>query len=433
MPPPDRLDLLVRRTRAATPFVGSWVRRRAAWRLWSRGTPDALARLATVVVETEDPKLRRYAVGLLGRVGDARRADAVVAVWADTRSPVLGALIEQKRWLAADPVGLRVLTALFLGLHDGMHDAPAPAVPPLLAASLDADLRVAERAAFVLRTLARDDARQAVCDAYLDEASGPAERAAIAGGYEPANPVRRALFYFLTGQWQRYEGLDFDGSFLRSAYEVAGADLRRRLAGVARRAGRIEFVAAAAREGRRVGEMTDVEWESAVAVLAGTRRWPDLWRLAQAAPPRWAAAMILRLAAEDWEPPAGGASTPFADLVESARAWVDPDTQYDSLGDFVGGGGDAASGRADAGRVGPVAVSPDGRMIVAANGSGPGLGGTDRSVSIWRPGDPRAMVRQVGQVPTHLAIGPDGRTLAVGGADGAVTLWGLPEGRQIAR
>ena len=36
-------------------------------------------------------------------------------------------------------------------------------------------------------------------------------------------------------------------------------------------------------------------------------------------------------------------------------------------------------------------------------------------------------------MPTHLAIGADGRVLAVGGADGAITLWGLPEGRQIAR
>ena len=414
---PDRLDQLVEKTRNTTPLVGPWVRRRAAWRLWTRGTPDAIRRLATIAVESADPGLKRYVLSLLERLTDLHRIEAVAAVWARTRDVALGELIERKQWLAAEPVELRVLTALWLGLHEGMQEAPPAAVPPLLAATDDAEVRIAERAAFVLRTLAREDARQVVCDAFLDRASMAAGQAALSAGYESANPARRALFYFLTGQWRRYEALDFDGSFLRSAYEVAGADLRQRLAAVARQAGRVEYVAAAAREGRRVGEMTDVEWESAVAVLAGTRRWPELWKLAQAAPPRWSAKMLLRLAAEGWQPP-GEPEGALASLVPSARAWADPDLQYDT---FAAGGGSAADGR----HAGPVAIAPDGQLIVTA--------GTDRSVSIWRPGETRALVRQVGHVPTHLAIGADGRVLAVGGAVGAVTLWGLPEGRQIAR
>ena len=53
------------------------------------------------------------------------------------------------------------------------------------------------------------------------------------------------MFFFLTEQWDKYEPLDFDSSLLRSAYDAAGTDLRRRLAVVARRAGRVEFVSAA--------------------------------------------------------------------------------------------------------------------------------------------------------------------------------------------
>jgi WD40 repeat protein len=440
--PLDRLDTLAAQARSQTPLVGPLVRRRAVRRLWSRGTPEAIRRLAVLAAGTDDAGLKAQVLRLLDKVADTVRGDVVAAVWAETRDAGLGDWLGRKQWLAAEPLSLRVLTALYTGLHEGMQEAPAAAVPTLVRLTADADRRVADRAGYVLRALARPDAREAVCDAFLNDAHPAAREAAFAGGYQPANAARRALFYFLTGQWQKYESLDFDGSFLRSAYEVASPALRQRLATVAREAGRIEYVAAAAREGRRVGEMTDVEWESAVAVLAGGGRWDDLWRLAGSAPPRWAAKMVLRLAAEEWLPP--GMPGGLSGLAESARDWQDagasavagPVTLDGHAKGIVavaavpatssrGVGSEAAASR-PAGGAGsaPWAGGPDGIVVTS---------GDDRAVRIWTMNDQRSMVRQLGQTGTHLAVGPDGRSLAVGQADGTVTFWGLPEGRQIAR
>lgn len=412
---PDRLELLTQQAHSRAPLVGAWLRRRATRRLWTRGTPEAIARLATIAALTDDAAQRTHTLGLLGRLTGESAIDAVVGVWARTRSGPLGELILQTRWLATGPMDLRVLNALWLGLHESMADAPPAAVAVLLAATDDVEVRVAEGAAVVLRSLARADAREAVCAAFLDDDSRAARDVALAAGYEPANAARRAVFYFLTGQWERYEGLDFDGAYLRSAYEVAGPGLRQRLAAVARQAGRMEYVAAAAREGRRVGEMTDVEWESAVAVLAGGRRWAELWRLAQAAPPRWSAHIILRLVAEDWQPPAGARAS-VAALAASARAWRDPDESVAATALTLDG---------HARPLGGLVVSPDGDTVVTA--------GEDRTFRIWSLSDRNSKVGQTGGPVTHLAVAPDGRSLASGGPDGVVAFWGLPEGRQTAR
>ncbi len=57
----------------------------------------------------------------------------------------------------------------------------------------------------------------------------------------------------------------------------------RQIAAKARAAGRIEWVevVAGGKQGRRLGSMTDGEWNAALSVLQANRRWPDAWRLAQ--------------------------------------------------------------------------------------------------------------------------------------------------------
>jgi hypothetical protein len=106
---------------------------------------------------------------------------------------------------------------------------------------------------------------------------------ALAAGYAPRDANRRALFYFLTEQWEKYESLDFDQSLLKSAYQMQDDGLRARIAAVARKAGRGELVevVSGGRQGLRLSQMTDQEWEAVLEVLVTSRRWEEMWRLGQ--------------------------------------------------------------------------------------------------------------------------------------------------------
>jgi len=71
--------------------------------------------------------------------------------------------------------------------------------------------------------------------------------------------------------------------------------------------------------------------------------------------------------------------------------------------------------------------SPDGQWLANPGAS---------SVLLWRVADgssgPTGFVGQAGQAPTAVAFSPDGSTLAVGDAGGAVGLWSFPAGAQKA-
>ena len=89
-------------------------------------------------------------------------------------------------------------------------------------------------------------AREAVLRLAVQRDFASALELALAEAWSPRDARGQAVFFFLTGQWARYEDVDFDHALIRSAYELAGADLRARLAAAARRSGRMEWLLAAA-------------------------------------------------------------------------------------------------------------------------------------------------------------------------------------------
>jgi hypothetical protein len=136
-------------------------------------------------------------------------------------------------------------------------------------------------------------ARDAILRLAVQRDFAPAIEVARAEDWSPRDPRQRAVFFFVTGQWTRYDDADFDHALIRSAYDLAGPDLRARLAAAARAGGRMEWLltAAHARAGgpRRASALSPGEGRSIVDWLAGERRWGDLARLAMALPPLIAA------------------------------------------------------------------------------------------------------------------------------------------------
>ncbi len=303
-------------------------------------------------------------------------------------------------------------------------------------------------------------AQEALCRLVIQHNHAPARKIVLAAGYEPHEESHRALFYFLTDQWNAYDKLDFDRHLLRAVYDVADEKLRNRIAVKARQAGRIEWVdlAAGGKQGKRLGVMTDAEWHAALAVLTSGERTQDLWRLAQEAPPRWSAAILKSI-----KRPRALVSEPeraaVEDLVRLAKQWEDKDysalfSQRATLSGhgqqvrclaFTAAGRILASGSADhkvrlwrvsdgallqtleahIDWVNRLAATSDGRMLVSV--------GRDGRVCFWRlpSGKPTAVIEGHEEQILALALSTNGKLLATGGGEGVIRTWRLPDGKLL--
>src|SRR5207245_4588656 len=121
-------------------------------------------------------------------------------------------------------------------------------------------------------------AQEALCRLVMQHDHPLAREIVATCGYLPHNESYRALFFFLTDQWKKFEALDFDRRLLREAYDSADEQLRSRIAARARQAGRVEWVdvVSGGKQCRRLAFMSDEEWQAALTVLESSNRWDDL-------------------------------------------------------------------------------------------------------------------------------------------------------------
>jgi len=288
------------------------------------------------------------------------------------------------------------------------------------AAAHNDDEQIRSESMTALRRLAEQgnaEAQEALCRLTIFHDLPLARENALALSCAPRDASQRALFYFLTGQWDEYEGLDFDRSLLRGAYNAGDERLRQRIGEQARGAGRVEWVEVVSRrQGLQLGEVTDGEWEVTLETLSGSRRWAEMWRLAQEAPARWGARLLQRLSATEWVPEGDGARAEYEELVRLAGRWTE-----------TGSGSLAWRRSVLEGHKRPVsclAISPDGRLLAS--------GIDDGRVRLRNLADGAPLKTLIGHSRiTCLAISPDGRLLAGGTADTGVWLWSLPDGARL--
>ncbi|MBV9406188.1 MAG: WD40 repeat domain-containing protein [Acidobacteriaceae bacterium] len=266
------------------------------------------------------------------------------------------------------------------------------------------------------------EAQDALCLAVIEHDHPLAREAALSVGHAPREAGTRALFFFLTEQWEKYNSLDFDQSLLRAAYAAADEALRKRIADQARRAGRVEWVGVVTggafltmdggRHLLRMGEMTDAEWETTLAVLRSGQRGEEMWRLAQVAPPLWSERLLRQIRQAMWcigEAERDG----FEELVRLAETC---DTEAsDKLGGLVRCRA-TLEGHRD--KVTCLGLSADGRLLSS--------GGWDNTVRLWRL--PEGTLLKALQGHSCPTLSADGRLLASGSGDNTVRLWRLPEG-----
>lgn len=315
-----------------------------------------------------------------------------------TRLPLLG------RWLRQQAVA------------DLAQNGSAPAVHILAdAAASHEDATLRSHALDELMRLARqgnEAAGEALCLLVIEEEQPEAQGFLVHNDIVPQAAEDRALFLFLTEQWDAYEGLDFDHQLLRSAYTGADARLRRRIASAASRAGRMEWLAlvSAGSRGRPLGAMSECEWRTTVRILERRRRWADAWQLAQEAPPRWSAPIMRVLGRSGWLPPPSERAG-FQLLVALAEDW--PEDNLDNYLDCV------ATWQAHPDEVRCLAVDARGHRLAS--------GGGDGSVCLWRLPDGSALAELTGHCRGVQSVAFVRDVLASAGRDGTVRLWSIDE------
>jgi WD40 repeat protein len=263
-------------------------------------------------------------------------------------------------------------------------------------------------------------AREALCRLVMMDEHCGAANIVHKNGYAPKDKTRRALFFFLTQNWGEYENLDFNHQLLREAYDNADSKMRRRVAALARRAGRLEWVdvVIGKRQPRQLARLSADEWRSTLTILEEGQRWEDLWRLAQEAPPLWSATILRSM-----RRPRGVVRTEdtgsFAELVRLARRWISADLEpYFHLSQHV---------KAHEHEVRCLAVDPVGKLLAS--------GSADRNVRLWSLPElkPLRTLRGHKGWVNSVLFSRNSEMVAGAGRDGLLCLWRTASGRSLQR
>ncbi len=259
---------------------------------------------------------------------------------------------------------------------------------------------------------------ETVAQLFLRHEDVAARDLAVEQGYTPRDSIQKALFFFLTEQWERYEKLDFNHTLIGAAYEAAGPRLRKRILAHSRYTGQLEWLESLSGSSRPrwLSELDDNDWEMALKRLQAASKLQELWRLAQAAPPVWSARMIAALVDAGWQPEAGEERDFFAGITPLALELQDLPLQLKKPKRLENPSGDILA----------VAVSPDGKLLAA--------GGTGNSIQLWQlpSGDPlpNPVIPPV-SLTRSLVFTSHGGYLTTVNGDDQIRIFRLPEGKVI--
>ena len=354
--------------------------------------------------------------------------DYICQKWAEIRDKTLEQLICQGKYIAQQPIELRVLTALKLAKLEVIRDYGKEIVEPLLNAIQDKDSEIANRASECAISFTNPEAIDYICHLAIEQGHQVAHQIAIKAQYVPREPNQRALFYFLTEQWDKYESLDYEHSLLQKVYELGDEKLRKQIADKARQVGHVAWVeiVAGRRKGQRLEEMTDAEWETTLNVLNSNEQWEEMWRLAQKAPAIRVKQLLKDLKQIAWLPKAGEEREGFERLKNLADKCLESRLSIDGLMDYQV----QRTLTPHADRVTEIIFSPDGKLLFSSS--------RDKTIKLWQIPDGQLQATINGNgvpIGVKISLSPDGKILASYSQDSkdkTIKLWQIPNGKPLA-
>lgn len=380
--------------------------------------PEAIDPLVRAL-DSVDKRIAANAETALHHLTDGGAIDYFCGLWAETRSLGLEKILVEAAYLAAQPLGVRLLTVLKTGASRVMLPTGRELIAELLAAVDDADRVIAGRARQLLLTLTDAESVEAVCERVLTEDNGRLKDWANLAGYAPADDSKAALYYCITGQWDKYYALDWQTHrpLLAKAYEAAVPTERQRFLQAARSSGHSLLLVGLLLDGSNRADdedlLGDQDWSAMLDTLISQERWSELYRLSCKAPPGWAAECVLTLVDAGWQPAEWERSNwqkLVANCPQSGRNLFVPDGRQVSIIENWGAGVS----------IDCAAFHPNGRIVVGGGSDGRLRLWQTASGALWRTADLHAAAI------SSVAFTADGQYLITAGQDGKVHIWHMP-------
>lgn len=290
--------------------------------------PETVMKGASEIVEPlvaacqdADEEIASRARQCLPHLHNQAAVDEFCRLWSETRSSLLETALLQAGYKARSPVKVRLLVALKTGHLVVAEKATPQGLPFLLDAIQDADESIRQNARKALANLQDEETRDALCGRVIERNDRLAGEIALASGYAPRAPETRALFFFLTEQWQAYDTLDFDQGMLRAIYEGSTPELRQRIAGRVQAAGRTDYltILAGVDYRSRVEQVNPNEAALLIRVLTNNHEYERLWQLVPELALPFSLKIMHTLADNGWRPAGEADQLVYDELVRLSR------------------------------------------------------------------------------------------------------------------
>ncbi len=265
-----------------------------------------------------DSEIQVLARQCIHNLTNRKAINEICKLWLETRSPFLDQILVECEYLPAQPFRTRIACALRLGKLELIHQSPPNSILFLLQFALDVQSEIREAAIQVLKTLQKAEQIDQLCDQLILNDHQLAKQIALECNYLPSTPARQALFFMLTGQYEKYACLDFDQRLLRVIYDTSTEDLRQKIARQIQQSGRVDFLSVMAGMDyqARAGDLTEDEIKILINMLVERKEWGKIWVLTRELPLSWSIKLLRVLSQAGWKPDTTEEHDLFQQLVE---------------------------------------------------------------------------------------------------------------------